>query len=243
MSEMSLSEIGEAFERDGFVIVPNLYTHEEVKALKEEIRRIVTELKGEADQAGEDPELLLRSGVYVGLAGRSPVFREAVRDPRLLDILEATMGPDIEFISDKVVFKNAATDYASPWHQDWPYWGGCHKVSVWVALDDATPENGTLRVIPGSHKKALEHHDPADGLAFSNRVHASDIDESTAITATVEAGGAVFFHDLAVHGSHASTTRQDRWVWIPTYRDAVEGAGDPEYTWAVAAAVLRGKAA
>src|SRR5688572_28693566 len=104
MATMSLQEIGATFERDGFVIVPHLYTIEEVKSLKEEIRRIVTELKGEADQAGEDPELLLRSGVYVGLAGRSPVFREAVRDPRLLDILEVAMGPNIEFISDKVVF-------------------------------------------------------------------------------------------------------------------------------------------
>lgn len=243
MTKMPLTEIGEAYRRDGFVIVPHLYQSDEAKALKAEIHRILAELKAEAEQAGEDPESWLSSGVYVGLAARSSVFQEAVRDPRLLDILEAVIGPNIEFISDKVVFKNAATDYASPWHQDWPYWGGCHKVSVWVALDDATLENGTLRVIPGTHKTALQHHDPGEAVAFSNRVGAEEINESAAVTATLEAGGAVFFHDLAVHGSHASTTRRDRWVWIPTYRDAVEGVRDPDYEWAVAAAVLRGHAA
>lgn len=241
--KMSPAEIGEAYSRDGFVIVPHLYRSDEAQALKAEIHRIVAELKSEAERAGEDAESWLSSGVYVGLAARSPVFREAVRDPRLLDVLEVVVGPNIEFISDKLVFKNAATDYASPWHQDWPYWGGCHKVSVWVALDDATPENGTLRVIPGTHRAALQHHDPGGGVAFSNRVGAAEIDESAAVTATLEAGGAVFFHDLAVHGSHASVTQQDRWVWIPTYRDAVEGRHDPDYEWAVAAAVLRGHAA
>lgn len=233
--------LGEDFARDGFVIVPHLYELKEVKAFKAEIRRLFAEIKAEVIEAGEDSENLFGSGVYVGLAARSPVFRQAMRDARLLDILEAAMGSNIEFISDKVVFKNATTTYASPWHQDWPYWEGCHKISVWVALDDATPQNGTLRVIPGSHRVPREHYDPQDGRAFSNRVRPQEIDESQAVTATIEAGGAVFFHDLTIHGSHAVTTQQDRWVWIPTYRNAIEGTNDPFYDWAMAADVVRGE--
>lgn len=230
---------GEQLATDGYLIVPNLFSLEEVKQLKAEIRRIITEVKGEADEAGIDPATLMRSGVYVGLAARSEVFQRAVADPRLLDVLETAMGHNIEFLSDKVVFKDATTDYGSPWHQDWPYWGGTHKWSVWVALDDATPENGTLRVIPGSHKAPQDHYDPGDGIAFSNRLKEGSVDESTAVSATVEAGGAVFFHDLTIHGSHDCTIKEDRWVWIPTYR--VAGAQDPDYSWAVAAKVVRGR--
>lgn len=234
----SLAALGQAFQRDGFVIVPRLYQLDEVRALKDEIRRILAQIEAEARAVGKS-EPQFNSGVHVGLAARSAVFRQAMRDSRLLDIVEAAMGPNIEFISDKVVFKNAAASFASPWHQDWPYWEGCHKVSVWVALDDATVENGTLRVIPGSHHAPREHYDPQDGRAFSNRVRPQEVDESQAVSAIMEAGGAVFFHDLVVHGSHASTTQQDRWVWIPTYRDATEGTNDPPYEWAVAAAVVR----
>jgi ectoine hydroxylase-related dioxygenase (phytanoyl-CoA dioxygenase family) len=230
-------ESGEALERDGYAIVHHLFSVDEVKELKREIQRIVAEVKGEADEAGIDPSTLMRSGVYVGLAARSEIFQRAVSDSRLLDVLEVAMGSHIEFLSDKVVFKNAGTDYGSPWHQDWPYWLGTHKWSVWVALDDATIENGTLRVIPGSHNQAREHYDPGDGIAFSNRITEGQVDEEQAVTATVEAGGAVFFHDLTIHGSHPCTIRQDRWVWIPTYRRA--GAEDPDYSWAVAAKVVR----
>jgi len=236
---LSLEALGEQFATDGFVIVPHLFSRQEVKALKEEIGNVLRTAAGEADQDGLSPEDLRKSGVFVGLAANSDIFKAAVGDPRLLDILSVAMKSSIEFISDKVVFKNPKTAFASPWHQDWPYWEGCHKVSVWVPLDDASEANGTLRVIPKTQTQKFRHFDPGENIAFSNRISAELLDESAAVTANVEAGGAVFFHDLTVHGSHASTSPSDRWVWIPTYRDPVAGAADPYYAWAVAAKVLR----
>ena len=65
------------------------------------------------------------------------------------------------------------------------------------------------------------------------------MDESKAITAEISAGSGVFFQDLTLHASHPNRTGVDRWVWIPTYRDAqIE---DPPYSWATAATVVRGK--
>ena len=58
------------------------------------------------------------------------------------------------------------------------------------------------------------------------------VDESLAVTAEIEAGGAVFFHDLTLHSSHPNRSGEERWVWIPTYRDA--NAEDNDYPWAVA---------
>jgi len=127
----------------------------------------------------------------------------------------------------------------SPWHQDWPYWEGCHKINAWIALDDATPENGCLKLVRGSHRASVAHaaNVPA-GDGFSNRVEANQIDESLVVTAPVPAGAAVIFHDLTLHASHPNTVHRDRWAVIATYKDAQ--AEDKEYAFARAAAVVRG---
>lgn len=237
--KLAMQEIKPAFERDGFYIVPSLFSRDEAKTLKEEIRRTLNQLREEAARAGKNPKDLFDNGVYVGLAAGNDYFRQALRDTRLLDVLEAILGPNVEFLSDKAVFKDAEKDFASPWHQDWSYWQGSHKISVWVALDDATPENGCLKLVPGSHHAAMVHDgDASDGLGFNHRLRSGAVDERNEISAPIAAGGAIFFHDLTLHASHPNTTGQDRWVWIPTYRDAQ--AEDPAYAWAVAATVVRG---
>ena len=231
--KVDLSKIRDDFNQTGYAIVPNLYKRDEVQSLKLESINILEAVK---KKTGAVPG----HGVHVGLAAWSPVFQEAVGDTRLLDILEVILAPNIEFLSDKVVFKSDAMTFASPWHQDWHYWHGAHKLSIWVALDDATVENGCLKLFPGSHKSAIVHDgDASDGHGFGNRLRPDAIDESLAVTAELEAGGAVFFHDLTLHASHPNRSGAERWVWIPTYRDAK--AEDRDYPWAVAAKVLRGK--
>lgn len=237
---LSHTEIAKTFAQDGFVIIPRLFDLNEVKEIKQEILKVLNEVRREAAEAGKDPSKIAYNGVYVGLAARSPFFRQAVGDQRLLEVLEVILSPDIAFLSDKVVFKNRETDYGSPWHQDWPYWKGSHKISVWVALDDATVENGCLKLLPGSHKAFVTHDGEAsDGYGFGHRLRPGAVDENIAVTAELETGGAVFFHDLTLHSSHPNTSGSERWVWLPTYVDAQ--ADDPKYPWAVAYAVVRGK--
>lgn len=236
---MTPDELGKRFLEDGFVILPRLFTRKETAEIKTECRKIVAEVREEIRAAGGDPDVALRTGVWVGLAARSELFRNAVQDARILDVLEAIQGPNTEFLSDKVVYKNETTDFGSPWHQDWPYWRGSHKISVWVALDDVSPANGCLKVLPRSHAEFVPHNgDASDGYGFGHRLAPGAVDESRVVVAELEAGGAVFFHDLTLHASFPNTARADRWIWIPTYRDAQ--AQDPPYPWAVAAKVVRG---
>ena len=230
---LDLTTLRDDFNQTGFAIVPNLFKSDEMQRLKLECIDILEAVKQETGSVAGH-------GVHVGLAARSSVFQDAIADKRLLDILSVILAPDIEFLSDKVVFKSESMTFASPWHQDWHYWHGAHKYSIWVALDDATVENGCLKLFPGSHKSAIVHDgDASDGHGFGNRLKPEAVDESQAITAELEAGGAVFFHDLTLHSSHPNRSGEERWVWIPTYRDAK--AEDNEYPWAVAAKVLRGE--
>ena len=80
--------------------------------------------------------------------------------------------------------------------------------------------------------------DMSDGSGFGHRIRPETVDESAAVTAPLEAGGAVFFHDLTMHASHPNTERRERWTWVPTYRDAQ--ADDPPYSFEVANVVVRG---
>ncbi len=230
-------ELRRAYAENGYVVVPRLFGAEEMRALKAEMQRILAAVCGSGQAAGSTAEAIGRSGVFVGLAAHSALFREAVADARLRRLLTIALGPEVEFLSDKVVFKSEATDFGTPWHQDWPYWQGSHKVSLWIPADDATPENGCLRVIPGSHRAPARHDGEAtDGHGFANRVRHEQIDEEAAMTVALPAGGVVLFHDLLLHASHPNTAGTDRFVWIPTYREA--HAVDPNYPWAVARRVL-----
>jgi len=214
-----MGHIKNQFDRDGFVLIPAMFTAAEVAAFKQETLVLL-----ETHEA--------HAGVFVGLAANSEVFRNLARDPRLLDALEPILGPNIEFLSDKVVFKSAATQFGSPWHQDWPYWEGQHKISVWVALDAATRENGCLKMMPGSHKQLSTH----DG--FGHRLRPGAADETRAVSLPCDPGDAVLFHDLTLHASFPNTSGRDRWSVISTYRSASEP--DLEYSWSVAKEIVRG---
>lgn len=214
----------EEFNKNGYAIINGLFSKDEVIKLKQEAADI---LQGMGDIGS--------SGVFLGLTVRSPLFKQAAAKPELVSALQDVIGSHIIFMSDKLVFKNATTDFGSPWHQDYPYWEGSHKYSIWIALDDATMENGCLRIVPGSHLFGESDHgaDSSDGNGFSNRLHQKDIDEAKVIDLPAKQGDAIIFHDLLYHSSYPNISGADRWALISTYKDGRQA--DPDYSWASAA--------
>lgn len=197
------------FGAQGYAIVPALYPPEVVL----EWKRIMQDL------LAKEPHNV--SGVRVWAAHDiHPTLRAAMGDDRVTPVLRRLISNDLEFLSAKAVFKNSATAFASPWHQDWFYWEGATKYSVWIALDDATIANGCLRFIPGSHVKVFPRKTVNDGIAFVNRVEEKDLADWTPVDLQVKRGDAVVFHDLAVHASHPNASGADRWSLISTYRIA-----------------------
>ena len=212
------------FNRDGFVVVKSLYTREQMAQWK----RIMTELIA-AEPAN-------KSGVRVWMEDKiHPTLREAMKDDKVTPILRQIIGPKVEFLSAKAVFKNAGTSFASPWHQDWFYWEGARKHSIWIALDNATVANGCLKFVPGTHHKVFQKSNINDGNAFVHRVTDEDLKGLREVTVEANIGDAVFFSDLAVHSSHPNVAGTDRWSLISTYRDA--SVKDESTVWATAMAV------
>ena len=115
----------------------------------------------------------IKSSKDTGVRGRDELL-DFAQHPDLLDIAEQIIGPDLILWGSQVFSKPARDGMAIPWHQDGQYWPmrPLSTVTVWIAVDPATTENGCLRVIPGTHQGGLMPHETsdADGLALNQGV-------------------------------------------------------------------------
>jgi hypothetical protein len=133
-------------------------------------------------------------------------FLNYARDPNILDMVEQVIGSDICLWNMSFFAKPALNGKKTPWHQDGQYWPirPLATCTVWIAIDDCTPENGPLRYIPGSHKtNRLMAHDQKDdpNYTLNQELRADEYDESQAEDLIIEAGQ-MALHDVYIaHGS------------------------------------------
>jgi len=126
--------------------------------------------------------------------------------PRLLDAAEDLLGPELVIDSTLLLCKYPHDPAFAPWHQD-----GIRSalymtpsVSAWIALSDATRENGCMRVIPGSHRHGRIAHletDAENSLFGPTEEIRVEVDEDQAQYVTLVAGESSFHHSNIVHGS------------------------------------------
>ena len=149
-----------------------------------------------------------------------------VRHPKILDAIEDVIGPDILCWTTNFFIKEASNPGYVSWHQDATYWGlePDDVVTAWVAFTDATPENGYMQFIPGTHKtEQLPHVDTfhKDNLLSRGQEIAVEVDKSKGVGIALEAGEMSLHHIKLVHGSEPNRTN-DRRIglairYIPTY--------------------------
>ena len=151
----------EQFQRDGFVVVEDLFTAAEMRQCKDAMLDFIRDGAPAENDRGQRME---DSGIAVWMDTDIPAYFGALLASPASPLLRVVGSSDImqpagklEFLSAKPVLKTGTVEFASPWHQDWMYWRGSTKISVWLAVDDATEENGCLKVLPGSHRHELDH--------------------------------------------------------------------------------------
>jgi ectoine hydroxylase-related dioxygenase (phytanoyl-CoA dioxygenase family) len=211
---LSAEEIAARYDRDGFVVIPDVISREECLQLKAEGLRV---LKEHASP---------KATVYVGVAAASDVFYKLASDPRIIEYLKPLMPDGIMFMSDKFVFKSGEQRFGTPWHCDEAYWHGTRpKISIWIPLDDVTAANGALRVIPGGHKQNWEHANEIKKETngeFFNYIGKLQNEAPGEITCEMSAGSLLIFSDLLPHASTENTAGADRYAIISTYHSPVQ---------------------
>lgn len=140
-------------------------------------------------------------------------FLNYARDPAILDMVEQVIGPDICLWNMSFFAKPAQNGKETPWHQDGQYWPirPLATCTVWIAIDDCTPDNGPLEYIPGSHKgtRLMGHtQDDSPDYTLNQKLNADEYDAAKAEPLILEAGK-MALHDVYIaHGS--GPNRSDR---------------------------------
>ena len=195
-SRLSAEQVA-SYEREGVLFPIPALTPEETARYRAAVEDLERRLGGKPSPAAmSQPQLHFRWAY------------DLATHPAVLDAVEQVLGPDILVHSASIFCKHPRTaDYVS-WHQDGHYWRleAPRLVSAWVALSDSTPENGCLRVVPGSHHlDRLPHTDrpwAENNLLASGLEIAVDVREEEALDVVLRAGQMSLHHVQIVHGSN-----------------------------------------
>lgn len=226
------SPLLERFDKDGYLLIEDVIDGH----LVQEVRNHLDWLQA------KHPELRPEHFGHTLIAD-DPFWVRLISDDRLLDIAEQFIGPDIALFASHYICKPPYDGKAVLWHQDGSYWPlePMEVVTLWLAADDATPENGCMRVIPGTHKMQLHELQKATHVpnVLDSQIDPALVDESQAADCTLRAGGVEVHHPNIIHGSNANLSPHRRGGltirYIPTTTRITQQPWPSEF-------LLRGKA-
>jgi phytanoyl-CoA hydroxylase len=212
------------FTRDGYGVVEALLGPDEISWYREVYDRL---LSGEVDSGSRRGDLgadgdRRREGVenitqIMWPSDMVDGLSESVAYRRALEIAREILGEDVAFDFDMLIDKAPGTDTPTPWHQDCAYWLDLpdrRAASCWIALDEATVDNGCMWFVPGSHREELRpHRSAAPGGALQ-----CDPPESGAVAVPLAPGSCTFHAGGTLHFSRGNTTAGHRRALIVNFR-------------------------
>ena len=160
----------------------------------------------------------------------SEAFHDLLWNPAFVTPAAQLLGGPVRFWHDQLFCKPPRHGGVVAWHQDYSYWTRTEPMAhltCWIALDDATVENGCLQYVPGSHRWSLL---PITGLAGGmDSVKSVLTEEQRArfrpVAIEIKKGEASFHHPLMVHGSSENkSNRPRRGAVLNVVRDGVRSA-------------------
>jgi ectoine hydroxylase-related dioxygenase (phytanoyl-CoA dioxygenase family) len=222
------------YEREGYVVVRGVLDPELIQEASEHVTWLVQK------NPGTRPEQL-----HTHLMADDPFWVRLVSDDRLLDIAEKFVGPDIALFASHYISKPPFDGQPVLWHQDGSYWplDPMQVVTLWLAVDDSTSENGCMRVMPGTHTLGLQPLQRRSDVAsvLGSGIDESLLDESKAVDVILKPGDVSIHHPNLIHGSNANNSPTRRCGltirYIPTSTRIVSDKPWPS------AFLLRGQAA
>ena len=190
------------YQEHGYVIPDYRLTTEQVETIRSQHVKLLNTYPQYSDYC---PALLIHDTGFLNFA----------RNDHILDMVEQLIGPNIALWNSSFFAKPAKIGSKTPWHQDGEYWPirPLATCSVWIALDDATTENGCLRFLPGTHRaKRLEQHhqNKAQGLSLPLELDAAHVDENKAVDIVLEAGQMSLHDVFLMHGSEPNESNMSR---------------------------------
>lgn len=254
-----IQDASKSFHQDGFAVVEQFLSDDEVEALrKESLRLTVEESLKECHKAQIfDNDYNVKSQYYLGSGERiryffekdafnleteelvgpiegsiakiahavhalNPIFKDVSTSPKVQETFKAIGFNDPRILQSMVIFKNPKVGGEYIPHQDGSYLTTDppeHVAGIWLALDDATEENGCLQFIAGSHKWPLKRRffraktARPDGAFLEWDNPPEYYEDHTFVKVPVKRGDMILIHGLVIHRSDANNSSKPRWIY------------------------------
>ncbi len=204
------------FRDAGFFLSGQILDHALLDEIAVDFERLRAEEDARVRVAGERQGISMEGRNFIPhIDEKSAAGRQLCVSPALVELAIALIGPDIRLYWNQAVTKAARSGASFSWHQD----SGYHLIdpleylTVWAPLEDATIENGTIYLIPGSQNWGLQEHivDPDTGDKVGYR------GPEKGIPIEAKKGAAAVFSSLCLHRSGPNTTDKPRRAYVVQY--------------------------
>lgn len=244
---MTSAEFQAQWDRDGFVVVRHLFTAAECTAMLNDSVALVRS----AGQKALDNPISAHQGLFIQREGnpnpyaknpedriakvfnfhlRPGVFTAFRDDARVTDTLANILGENIDCFQSQFIWKNPGA-WGQPWHQDthyFPFDKG-PQIGVWLALTEATLENGCLSVLPATHRDPIHRHGPDKRPNSLLGYLEVDVDPARkTVPMMMQPGDVLFFHGHLLHKSEDNKSKGMRAALVYHYGPAgAKQIGEP----------------
>lgn len=212
------------FKEQGFLTLPSVSPVDEVAALRRVFERLFQNRAGRAegaqfDMVGHDEDdAAPKLAQILKPTSFAPELLRTQARANALAIARQLLGPSATEIADHAILKPAGYGAATPWHQDEAFRDSRYayeQMSIWIPLQEASPENGCMQYVPGTHRApVLDHHSPQD----DPRVHALEcvggFDPATAVLCPLPPGGAAIHHGRTLHYAGPNQSEVSRYAYV-----------------------------
>lgn len=206
------------YKEQGYLKFGRIFTQDEMDALRGRVDAMIAALpEGKRPEEMDVPHF------------EDPWLFRYLADPRVLDVIEDFIGPDIVLWSSHFIAKPKGDGRAVPWHTDGAYWHNrldpMDVITLWLAVDESTLENGCMRVIPGSHRAyraAIDAYEAVDSKTnvFHARIPKELIEEDKSVDLELAVGECHFHDAWTIHGSNPNFSQKRRCGYTMRYMPA-----------------------
>jgi ectoine hydroxylase-related dioxygenase (phytanoyl-CoA dioxygenase family) len=220
---MRFEQQARQFVEQGYALFPGALAGEALTLLRDGCDAFVAREDARMDELNVDTIGISHRGkrYFANECQRvAPELRHMLFSATMAAVCRATIGDTAYFFFDQYVVKGPEGGLPFSWHQDSGYVVGnggppdhAPYVTCWCPLDDATVENGTVRLMPGSHRQGILPHVRQPG---SNDLVGAPA-EAEGIIVEAKAGDIVAFSSLLLHATGANRTDRPRRVYLAQY--------------------------
>ncbi|NNE73282.1 MAG: phytanoyl-CoA dioxygenase family protein [Acidimicrobiales bacterium] len=213
---LTLDEVDQ-FHREGYVVIENLVADHALAELTAELDDIEAGVDDFVKALPDERMFIAESGAIIfspHAVKVSPAARRVSRDRAVVEVVRDLIGPDVRLYWDQIVYKKPEKPRRFPFHQDngYGFVEPQQYLTCWVALTDATIDNGCTWIVPGVHLEGTLAHEYIEPLGFECFEDHPDM-----VPVEAPAGSVVVFSSLTPHMTGANTTDDVRKSYILQY--------------------------